>query len=81
MIELNVCIGSACHLRGSYNIVQTFQQLIEDNKLNDKIDLKTAFCMEKCEKPGVSVSINGVKYNVAPEKAREFFKQNVLSAL
>ena len=29
MIEVNVCIGTACHLRGSYNVVQTFQQMIE----------------------------------------------------
>ena len=50
MIELNVCIGSACHIRGSYNVIQTFQQMIEKYKVNDKIDLKSSFCMKESDK-------------------------------
>ncbi|MGN0592047.1 MAG: (2Fe-2S) ferredoxin domain-containing protein, partial [Ruminococcus sp.] len=35
MVELNVCIGSSCHLKGSYNIIHTFQHLIEEKGLHD----------------------------------------------
>lgn len=78
MTELSVCIGSACHLKGSYNLVQTFQQLIEENLLHDKIDFKANFCMKMCDKPGVTVSLNGEKFSITPEKASEFFKDKVL---
>lgn len=78
MIELSVCIGSACHLKGSYNVVQTFQQLIEENHLHDKIDFKANFCMKNCDHPGVAVSLNGEKTNIVPEYARDFFRDSVL---
>ena len=31
MMVINVCIGSACHLKGSYNIVSELQEMIEEN--------------------------------------------------
>ena len=36
MVEVSVCIGSSCHLKGSYNVIQAFQQMIEENGLHDK---------------------------------------------
>lgn len=76
MIELNICVGSSCHLKGSYNVIQTFQQLIEDNKLHDKIEMKAQFCMKNCQQ-GVSVSIGEEVHSVSPETAREFFRNIV----
>jgi NADH:ubiquinone oxidoreductase subunit E len=80
MKELSVCIGSSCHLRGSYNIVQTFQKLIEEQNLHDKIDMKAQFCMKQCQK-GVSVSFDDEIHSVSPEAAKEFFMTTVLSKL
>lgn len=74
MIELSVCIGSTCHLKGSYNVIQVFQQQIEERSLHDKIDFKAAFCMKECQNSGVGVSVNGEKYHVEPENAKEFFE-------
>lgn len=78
MTELSVCIGSSCHLKGSFNIVQTFQQLIEENHLHDKLDFKASFCMKECNQAGVTISLNREKYNITPEAAREFFIERVL---
>lgn len=78
MVELSVCIGSACHLRGSYNVIQVFQQMIEENSLHDKVVLKSAFCMRECDKNGVTVSVNEQTYNVSAESARDFFKSTVM---
>ncbi|MEI3163350.1 MAG: (2Fe-2S) ferredoxin domain-containing protein [Lachnospirales bacterium] len=36
MIKISVCIGSACHLKGSYNVINGIQQAIEKNGLSDK---------------------------------------------
>lgn len=78
MTELSVCIGSACHVRGAQNVVQTFQHLIEQYGLGDKIELKANFCVRMCSKSGVSVTLNGEKTNIPAETAREFFEKNVL---
>ena len=36
-MKLTVCIGSSCHLKGSRQIVEQLQKLIEENKLGDKV--------------------------------------------
>ncbi len=81
MIEINVCIGTSCHLNGSYNVVQTFQQLIEEYSLHDNIEFKANFCMKQCQNKGVSVSIDGESYRIEAENTREFFQSKVLSRL
>ncbi len=81
MLELSVCIGSSCHLKGSYNIIQTFQQMIEEYGLHHKVEFKATFCMKQCQNPGVSVSVGGQAVHIQPESAREFFKTEVLPLL
>ncbi len=78
MVELNVCIGSACHIHGSHNVVATFQHLIETYKLHDKVKLKGAFCMRECSSDGVAVAVNGKAERITPENARAFFKEKIL---
>ena len=41
---INVCVGSSCHLKGSYDVLQTIKRLIEENNLGSKIELKASFC-------------------------------------
>ena len=78
--EISICIGSSCHLKGSYNVVQVFQKLIEEHKLHDSIEMKAKFCMKQCQN-GVSVSIGEKMYSVSPETASEFFLESVLTDL
>jgi NADH:ubiquinone oxidoreductase subunit E len=77
VLDLTVCIGSACHLKGAYNLIQTFQQLIEEKSLHDKITLKSGFCMKLCHIPGVGLMVDGEEHHVVAEKAGEFFVQEV----
>ena len=78
MVKLSVCVGSSCHLKGSFNVIQTFQQLVEEENLHDKIEMEAQFCMKECQK-GVSVSIDGEIHSVSPENAREVFQSAVKS--
>ncbi|MDF2538711.1 MAG: hypothetical protein K0S76_1732 [Herbinix sp.] len=78
MMEVNVCVGTSCHLNGSYNVVQILQQLIEENMLHDKIELKALFCMKQCNKKGVSVSVCGESYRIEPEGVKTFFDNTIL---
>lgn len=80
-MELKVCIGSACHIKGSYNMISIFQQLIEEYKVFNEVELKAVFCLGHCT-DAVSVQIDdGEVYSVAGENARSFFKEKVLKKI
>jgi NADH:ubiquinone oxidoreductase 24 kD subunit len=75
-MKVTVCIGSSCHLKGSRQVVEQLQYLIDQNKLKDKIELSGTFCMGKC-KTGVNVTIDDESYSVSPETVREFFEKEI----
>jgi NADH:ubiquinone oxidoreductase 24 kD subunit len=81
-MQISICIGSACHLKGSYNIITDMQELIEERSLGDQIELKAVFCLGNCQK-GVSVQIdeNPQIYSVTPKTTKEFFQDTVLPLL
>ena len=37
-MRVSICIGSACHLKGSREVIKKLQQLVTDNKLDGKVD-------------------------------------------
>ena len=57
-MKVVVCIGSSCHLKGSREVVEKLQNLINDNNLKDKVTLSGKFCMGNCQN-GVSVTVDG----------------------
>jgi len=81
MMVINVCIGSACHLKGAYNVLERLQQLIKDRDLEEKITLKAAFCLGECTS-AVSVKINDEPViTVSDKHVDEFFEQSVIGRL
>ena len=77
MTELKVCVGSACHLKGSYDVIETFKYLIKEANVSNEVELKGAFCFGHCTE-AVSVSLDGAIYSVTPENAVEFFDKYVM---
>ena len=47
-MDIKVCVGSSCHLKGSYMIIKRLQELIKQHGLEKEVTLKGAFCMGKC---------------------------------
>lgn len=45
---LYICMGSACHQNGVYEVLPQLQQLIQEYDLGDRIELKGAFCLGVC---------------------------------
>ena len=81
MVKVKVCIGSACHLKGSYNVINNLQELIEQHNVTDKVDLSGAFCLGKCTK-AVSVQIDDDEiFSVGSQNTKEFFTENILSRI
>ena len=51
---ITICVGSACHLKGSQQVIETLQRLVAERKLEEKVELKAGFCLGKCAE-GVTV--------------------------
>ena len=77
-MKVTVCIGSSCHIKGSRQVVEKLQNLIEANNLNDKVERGGTFSMGMCQQ-GVCVTLDEDFHSVTPENAEEFFKNEILA--
>ncbi|HBI72527.1 MAG TPA: hypothetical protein DEG06_03920 [Lachnospiraceae bacterium] len=78
-MNIYVCVGSSCHLKGSYDVIQLMKQELAAHHLEDKVNLSAAFCLGKC-KDGVSVKINDeIICGVSKDNFNEFFEKHVFS--
>ena len=82
MLIVQICVGSACHLKGSQDIVELMQKAVEANGLDGEVVLTGSFCIGKCNRTGVTVQINDdVHVGVTREGFNEFFKTNILDVI
>ena len=79
-MEVTICIGSSCHIKGSRQVVERLQELISKNNLNDTVFLKGTFCMGKCQQ-GVCVTIDNQFHSVLPETVDDFFEKEIKSKI
>lgn len=82
MIIVQVCVGSSCYLKGSSRIVELFKEKIEQNRLEDEIVLTGAFCSGRCNRIGVTVTVDDDVYTgVTAEGFEKFWEGTVLPAV
>ena len=79
-MKVTICIGSSCHLKGSRQIVERLQALIQAHDLADRVTLGGNFCMGDCVN-GVNVMLDDVKYSVSPETVDAFFENEILAKI
>lgn len=79
-MKVTICIGSACHLKGSREIIRELQKLVAEHGLGDKVDLNGSFCSGNCVN-GVCVTIDGALYSVTPADTKAFFENEILGRL
>ena len=74
-----ICVGSSCHLKGSEKIVELFQKEIEKRRLDSEITLAGSFCTGRCNRVGVTVTIDAEVYTgITPETFNEFLEDKVM---
>lgn len=56
-MKVQVCIGSCCHKRGSYEIMKRLKALVQEAGLETRVEVGSAFCLKHCDE-GVSVRID-----------------------
>ena len=79
---VQICLGSSCHLKGSERIVELFQSAIAEHKLEDDITLAGSFCTGKCNRVGVTITVDDDIYTgVTPENFGTFFEDKILRPL
>ena len=47
-MKFSVCVGSACQVKGSYNVLLTLRQLVEEYSLHDQVEVAQLFCDGVC---------------------------------
>lgn len=78
MVTISVCIGSACHLKGSHLIIEQLKQLIAAAGIDADIRLTASFCQGYCTE-GVVVKIDDeLLKNVTPANIAAIFAEKVL---
>ena len=79
-MKVAICIGSACHLKGSRDVIKKLQELVAAHDLAGKVSLTGAFCSGNCRK-GVCVTIDDEEeiYTVSPDTVQAFFDEEILS--
>lgn len=80
-MDIYVCVGSSCHLKGSYDIIKRLEQLIEEHKLKDKVTIKASFCLGHCM-DGVSAKFGDeFLVGLSPINVDRLFEKHVLDVL
>ena len=79
---VQICVGSSCHLKGSEKLVELFQKAIAENKLDNEVTLAGSFCTGRCNRVGVTVTVDDdVFTGVRPENFSGFFNDKVLNKI
>ncbi|WP_027718652.1 NADH-dependent [FeFe] hydrogenase, group A6 [Desulfovirgula thermocuniculi] len=76
-VEVSVCVGTNCYLKGSYDILNRFIELARQMGLTDYVQLRGTFCLECCDR-GVSIKVNDeIITGVTLDNAEEVFKNQI----
>lgn len=52
---IKVCVGSSCHLKGSYDVIEALKTIVNKYHLENDVELEASFCLGQCSR-GVSVA-------------------------
>ncbi|NSW75510.1 MAG: iron hydrogenase small subunit [Candidatus Atribacteria bacterium] len=78
-VDVAVCVGTSCYLKGSYNLLQGLLKLIKEHKLEDKVSVGATFCLERCSQ-GPNIRVNDeVISGVNEENLERVFNEEILS--
>lgn len=94
MTTIKVCVGSSCHLKGSYDVIESFKAILKKYDVEDIVDLQASFCLGFCAQ-GVTVKVEDLDepmvqkigddclfiHNVNKDNAEELFAKEVYPLL
>ena len=57
-VQVSVCVGTACHLRGAQKLLQDLLRHVREEGLGGAVEIMATFCMESCDR-GPTVRVDG----------------------
>ncbi len=77
-----ICVGSSCHLKGAPELVELFQKAIEENHLESLVTLSGSFCTGQCNRVGVTVTVDDEVFpGITKESFKDFFNDKILGKI
>lgn len=76
MVVINICVGSACYVKGSHDIINRLKDLIKNNDLQNEVELKAAFCLNHCT-DAVCAMVDSELYSLDTTNVDEFFNKTI----
>jgi NADH:ubiquinone oxidoreductase subunit E len=76
--NLYLCMGSACHQLGVYEVLPRIQGLISQYHLEESIELKGSFCLETCSSGIVMKFQDKLFVDINPANLEEKFILEIL---
>lgn len=78
-VEVSICVGSSCHLKGSRDVIEEARNQIMRFGLNDKVELKAAFCLGQCGHDGATFKINAeIITGITKDKVASLFENTIV---
>ena len=86
---IQICVGSSCHLKGSYDVLEQMKSIVKKYNVEDVVTLQASFCLGDCAE-GVTVrseSGEGAEqqvvmlHHVNAENAEQLFVEQVYPLL
>ncbi len=78
---LIICMGSACHQLGVYDVLPKLKELLHTHHLDDTIELKGGFCLGPCAQGIVMRYRDRLFTGIRPHNVEERFAAEILPAL
>jgi NADH:ubiquinone oxidoreductase subunit E len=79
--NLFLCMGSACHQLGVYDVLPKVQALLRSHQLEDSVTLKGSFCLEMCSS-GITMKFRDQHFtNISPQNIEATFEHDILPAI
>ena len=77
-----ICVGSSCHLKGAPELVELFQKAIGENHLEGLVTLSGSFCTGQCNRVGVTVTVDDEVFpGITKESFKDFFNDKILGKI
>ena len=77
-MQVSVCVGTSCFLRGSQTLLKRLADYVESRDLDDTVEIQATFCFEHCDRgPTVRIGeqvIEHCTFDLARETIEEALK-------
>jgi len=80
-VDIAVCVGTCCYLKGSYDTLQKLMRLVAEADVKDRINLHATFCLEQCEQGPVIKVDDEIIDGVTPDKVEQVFAEKIRTKL